>query len=144
MEQGDAPFLSSGTWSLLGVKLAKPITNPESCRANFTNEGGVGYIRYLKNIMGLWIIQCVQKQLGISFAEMVELAKTSTYTRIFDVNAARFSAPQDMRAEIRAALTETGEAPARMPTLSTASTFAGVLLRGSFPGAGSPHRPALG
>ena len=66
MEQGDAPFLSSGTWSLLGVKLAKPITNPESCRANFTNEGGVGYIRYLKNIMGLWIIQCVQKQLGIS------------------------------------------------------------------------------
>lgn len=62
--------------------------------------------------MGLWIIQCVQKQLGISFAEMVELAKTSTYTRIFDVNAARFSAPQDMRAEIRAALAETGEAPA--------------------------------
>ena len=72
----------------------------------------MGYIRYLKNIMGLWIIQCVQKQLGISFAEMVELAKASTYTRIFDVNAARFSAPQDMRAEIRAALAETGEAPA--------------------------------
>ena len=71
-----------------------------------------GYIRYLKNIMGLWIIQCVQKQLGISFAEMVELAKTSTYTRIFDVNAARFSAPQDMRAEIRSALAETGKAPA--------------------------------
>ena len=46
--------------------------------------------------MGLWIIQCVQKQLGISFAEMVELAKASTYTRIFDVNDARFSAPQDM------------------------------------------------
>ena len=112
MEQGDAPFLSSGTWSLLGVKLATPITSPESRRANFTNEGGVGYIRYLKNIMGLWIIQCVQKQLGISFAEMVELAKTSTYTRIFDVNAARFSAPQDMRAEIRATLAETGEAPA--------------------------------
>ena len=112
MEQGDAPFLSSGTWSLLGVKLATPITSPESRRANFTNEGGVGYIRYLKNIMGLWIIQCVQKQLGISFAQMVELAKTSTYTRIFDVNAARFSAPQDMRAEIRAALAETGEAPA--------------------------------
>ena len=58
MEQGDAPFLSSGTWSLLGVKLETPITSPESCRANFTNEGGVGYIRYLKNIMGLWIIQC--------------------------------------------------------------------------------------
>ena len=111
MEQGEAPFLSSGTWSLLGVKLAQPVTTPESCKANFTNEGGVGYIRYLKNIMGLWIIQCVQKQLGISFAEMVELAATSTYTRVFDVNAARFSAPQDMRAEICAALAETGEAP---------------------------------
>lgn len=112
MEQGDAPFLSSGTWSLLGVKLAQPITSTASCKANFTNEGGVGYIRYLKNIMGLWIVQCVQKQLGISFAEMVELAKTSTYTRIFDVNDARFSAPQDMSAEIRAALSETGAPPA--------------------------------
>ena len=112
MEQGEAPFLSSGTWSLLGVKLAQPVTTPESCKANFTNEGGVGYIRYLKNIMGLWIIQCVQKQLGISFAEMVELAATSTYTRVFDVNDSRFSAPQDMRAEITAALVETGAAPA--------------------------------
>ena len=108
----NAPYISSGTWSLLGVKTPKPITNTASRAANYSNEGGVGYIRYLKNIMGLWIIQCVQKQLGISFAEMVELAKTSPYTRIFDVNAARFSAPQDMRAEIRAALTETGEAPA--------------------------------
>ena len=72
----------------------------------------MGYIRYLKNIMGLWIIQCVQKQLGISFAEMVELAKASAYTRIFDVNDARFSAPQDMSAEIRAALAETGAPPA--------------------------------
>lgn len=112
MEQGDAPFLSSGTWSLLGVKLPQPVTSAASCKANFTNEGGVGYIRYLKNIMGLWIIQCVQKQLGISFAEMVELAKTSRYERIFDVNDSRFSAPADMSAEIRTALSETGAAPA--------------------------------
>ena len=54
----------------------------------------------------------MQKQLGISFAEMVELAKNSTYTRIFDGNEARFSAPQDMSAEIRSALAETGDAPA--------------------------------
>ena len=109
---GDGIYISSGTWSLMGIESLKPIINGNAAAANFTNEGGVGYIRYLKNIMGLWIIQCVQKQLVISFAEMVELAKTSTYTRIFDVNAARFSAPQDMRAEIRAALAETGEAPA--------------------------------
>ena len=74
MEQGDARS-SLPAHGVCWGSVAKPITNPESCRANFTNEGGVGYIRYLKNIMGLWIIQCVQKQLGISFAEMVELAR---------------------------------------------------------------------
>ena len=96
----DSPFLSSGTWSLLGAKIAKPITNDDSRKANFTNEGGVGYIRYLKNIMGLWIVQCLQKQMNISFGEMVELAKTSSYDKLFDVNAERFRAPEDMRAEI--------------------------------------------
>lgn len=89
----NAPFLSSGTWSLLGAKIPAPITTPESMACNFTNEGGVGYIRYLKNIMGLWIVQCIQKQLGISFAEMVNLARTSHYEQIFNVNDPRFSAP---------------------------------------------------
>ncbi|MGN0114748.1 MAG: FGGY-family carbohydrate kinase, partial [Acutalibacteraceae bacterium] len=96
----DSPFLSSGTWSLLGAKIKSPITSDDSRKANFTNEGGVGYIRYLKNIMGLWIVQCLQKQMNISFGEMVELAKTSSYDKLFDVNAERFRAPTDMRAEI--------------------------------------------
>lgn len=102
----DALFLSSGTWSLLGAKMASPRTDEASCAANFTNEGGVGYIRYLKNIMGLWIIQNLQRQLGIGFGEMVELARTSRYEGRFDVNESRFSAPEDMRGEIRAALGE--------------------------------------
>ena len=106
-------YISSGTWSLMGTELKEADCGTEAMQHNFTNEGGYNRkYRFLKNIMGLWIIQCVQKQLGISFAEMVELAKTSTYTRIFDVNEARFSAPQDMSAEIRAALAETGDAPA--------------------------------
>ena len=112
MAEGEGLFLSSGTWSLLGAKLPQPLTSEESCRANFTNEGGVGYIRYLKNIMGLWIVQCIQKQLGISFGEMVDLARTSGYDRVFDVNDPRFTAPADMKAEIAAALSETGPAPA--------------------------------
>ena len=112
MAEGEGLFLSSGTWSLLGAKLPQPLTNEESCRANFTNEGGVGYIRYLKNIMGLWIVQCIQKQLGISFGEMVDLARTSGCDRVFDVNDPRFTAPADMKAEIAAALSETGPAPA--------------------------------
>lgn len=112
MAEGEGLFLSSGTWSLLGAKLPQPLTSEESCRANFTNEGGVGYIRYLKNIMGLWIVQCIQKQLGISFGEMVDLARTSGCDWVFDVNDPRFTAPADMKAEIAAALSETGPAPA--------------------------------
>ena len=108
-----AVYLSSGTWSLLGVENPQPITTPESCAANFTNEGGYeSRYRYLKNIMGLWIVQCLQKQLGISFGEMVDLARTSRYEGTFDVNEARFSAPADMKAEIAAALAEQGTPPA--------------------------------
>jgi len=96
----NAPFLSSGTWSLLGVKLPSPLTNEKSRLSNFSNEGGVGYIRYLKNNMGMWIIQCLRKQVSISFDEMETLAQTSNFTEIFDVNSQRFTAPVDMRNEI--------------------------------------------
>ena len=85
------------------------------------------------------------KAVGHLLCQMVELAKTSTYTRIFDVNAARFSAPQDMRAEIRAALAETGEAPATDADLiNSIYTRWRYCYGGSLPGAGSPHRAALG
>jgi rhamnulokinase len=100
----NAMFLSSGTWSLLGVKLHEPLTNENSLSANFTNEGGVGYIRYLKNIMGLWVIQCLQKQMSLPFDEMAALAETSNFTEIFDVNDPRFIAPADMRKEVYSAL----------------------------------------
>jgi rhamnulokinase len=100
----NAPFLSSGTWSLLGVKLPSPLTDEKSRLSNFTNEGGVGYIRYLKNIMGLWIIQCLQKQMSLSFDEMVTFARTSNFTETFDVNDSCFIAPADMKKEISSAL----------------------------------------
>jgi rhamnulokinase len=100
----DAPFLSSGTWSLLGVKLPSPLIDAKSRVANFTNEGGDGYIRYLKNIMGLWIVQCLQKQMDLSFEEMVVRARTSGFSEIFDVNDSRFIAPSDIREDILAVL----------------------------------------
>ena len=60
-----AVYLSSGTWSLLGVENEAPITTEASCAANFTNEGGAWYrYRYLKNIMGLWMIQSVRRELN--------------------------------------------------------------------------------
>ena len=66
-----AVYISSGTWSLLGVENDHAITTPESCAANFTNEGGAwGRYRYLKNIMGSWIIQSIRRELnGVSYVE---------------------------------------------------------------------------
>ena len=96
----EAMFLSSGTWSLLGIKLKNPVTGAKSRKANFTNEGGVGYIRFLKNIMGLWIIQNIQKMLDISFDEMVKLARSSSYEKIFDVNLPCFMEPFNMKENI--------------------------------------------
>ena len=101
----DSIYLSSGTWSLLGVKLPAPLADKNSRESNFTNEGGVGYIRYLKNIMGMWIIQRLREQMGgIDFSKMAELASESGCDLVFDVDDPRFSNPQDMRAETLAAL----------------------------------------
>ncbi len=72
-----AVFLSSGTWSLLGVENEAPITTEESREENFTNEGGAwSRYRYLKNIMGLWMIQSIRRELnGVAYVE----GKTSKY-----------------------------------------------------------------
>ena len=56
-------YISSGTWSLLGVKTEQPITNAASREANYSNEGGVGCNRYQKNIMGMWIVNELKKEL---------------------------------------------------------------------------------
>lgn len=70
-------YLSSGTWSLLGVENAFPITTEKSRRANFTNEGGYqGRFRYLKNIMGLWILQSIRRECnGVSYVAGKEKEK---------------------------------------------------------------------
>ncbi len=92
----DCAVLSSGTWSLLGAKLPMPVTTKEAMESNFANEGGVGYVRFLKNIMGLWIIGELRKEFGTDYGEMIEEAKTSTYKELFDVNDQSFLAPKKM------------------------------------------------
>ncbi|MGS0972441.1 MAG: rhamnulokinase [Candidatus Izemoplasmataceae bacterium] len=105
----DAVFLSSGTWSLIGVKVDTPILSDDAKRKNFTNEGGVGYIRLQKNIMGLWIIQELKKEFNIdTYEEMVELAKTSNVTSTFDVNDERFLSPSSMTMEVQSILLQHG------------------------------------
>ncbi len=98
--------LSSGTWSLIGAKLPNADTAPSSLASNFSNEGGVGYFRYLKNIMGMWLINEVQRKKSISFGEIVAMAQSSSYMQTFDVNDESLMSPADMESAIRALLAQ--------------------------------------
>jgi rhamnulokinase len=96
----NAVYISSGTWSLLGVENFEPITNEAAMAENFTNEGGYKYrFRFLKNIMGLWMIQSIRRNLDkkYSFAELETMAReASDFTSIVDVNDDCFMNPVNM------------------------------------------------
>ena len=102
----DTPYISSGTWSLLGVKIPDALTDSNSCRTNYTNEGGVGYIRYQKNIMGMWVVNRLQSELCPEkhISDIVREAEGSDYQRTVDVNANGFLAPESMKAAFDTAL----------------------------------------
>ena len=103
LPQKGTAYISSGTWSLLGAELAQPVTTPAAMKANFTNEGGVGTIRFLKNIMGLWLVQCLKRELNdqYSFAQLAQMAKDeANFDYQLDVNSARYLAPKSVIAEI--------------------------------------------
>ena len=110
---GDGLYISSGTWSLMGVENDR-VMNDENCRlSNFTNEGGYDHrYRFLKNIMGLWMIQSVRHEEDdrIPFVDYAEMARENDdFGSIVDVNDQRFLAPESMTDEIRAACTESGQ-----------------------------------
>ena len=97
--EGSEIYISSGTWSLLGVKLPHPITSMNSMSSNFTNEGGVGYIRYLRNIMGMWLINRLRDELcpGKDFGEIVREAEADSFDETVDANDNVFMAPESMK-----------------------------------------------
>ena len=112
----DTVYISSGTWSLMGVERMEADCSAESMRHNFTNEGGYQYrFRYLKNIMGLWMIQSVKKELkeeqglDLSFAVICEEASKQTIPSLVDCNEERFLSPKNMIAEVKAACLESGQ-----------------------------------
>ena len=133
-QDDEAVYLSSGTWSLLGVENKKPITTEASRLQNFTNEGGYQKrYRYLKNIMGLWMIQSIRRELNgvdyvegkgagreraehtIGFGELIDLAREEEQKaqgvpapRV-NVNDDRFLAPESMIEEIKAACRESNQ-----------------------------------
>ncbi len=114
MENSEGVYISSGTWSLMGVESMTPICTKESSDEGLSNEGGIDYhYRYLKNIMGLWIIQSVKRELNdqYSFNDLENLARAaSSFTSMIDVNDMRFLAPKSMIEAIKSYCAETGQA----------------------------------
>ena len=102
----DAPYISSGTWSLLGVRTPRPLTDAESARTNWSNEGGVGYNRYQKNLMGMWMINRLREELcpETPFSEIVAMARESACEAVVDANDPAFMAPASMKEAVDAAL----------------------------------------
>ncbi|MDR2793497.1 MAG: rhamnulokinase [Treponema sp.] len=96
----DAVYLSSGTWSLIGIESPSPIMDAAARKANFTNEGGYTFrYRFLKNIIGLWIVQSIKRELGdaYSFAVLQKEAEAcGTFPSLIDVNAPELLAPASM------------------------------------------------
>lgn len=106
-----AVYLSSGTWSLLGVENERAITTAASCAANFTNEGGAwGRYRYLKNIMGSWIIQSIRRELnGVSYvAGRDDEATREARARLADYEPGRKYSFNDLEMAARASGGYTG------------------------------------
>jgi rhamnulokinase len=115
-EPPDWCYISSGTWSLMGVETAEPIVNEKCLALNFTNEGGVGgTTRVLKNICGLWMVQeCRRRwnQGGVSYSWdhlAREAAAAPPLVSLVDVDDDRFAAPGDMPEAIRAYCRRTGQ-----------------------------------
>jgi rhamnulokinase len=106
-------YISSGTWSLIGVENYFPICITKALDYNFTNEGGIDYrYRFLKNIMGLWMIQEVKRNYKdqFSFAELVVLAsQAQEFKSIVNVDDPRFLKPENMIQEIQSYCQETNQ-----------------------------------
>lgn len=141
----NAVYLSSGTWSLLGVENEQPITSAEAQAQNFTNEGGYECrYRFLKNIMGLWMSQSVRREFNgvnyvegktanqawfdheVGFGELISLAKEAIdFDSHIDVNSERFLAPESMIKAIQDACAESSQ-----PVPETPGEIMSVIYHG--------------
>lgn len=121
-ESENFAYISSGTWSLVGVELPKPAIAPEGMHANFTNEGGFGgTTRFLKNVMGLWLLQeCrrtwAREGLEYSYEELTRLAQAApTAGPLLDPDHPSFLPPGDMPGRIRRFCRATRQIPPEEP-----------------------------
>lgn len=111
-------YLSSGTWSLMGIEVDKAIISDDSFKYSFTNEGGVeNTIRFLKNIMGLWLLQECKRQwqrdgVELSYGQLTEMAEQAEgFAGFVDCDYGEFLSPGDMPAKINKYLAGTGQKP---------------------------------
>jgi rhamnulokinase len=108
-------YLSSGTWSLMGIESPQPLASPEALRYNFTNEGGVDQTtRVLKNIMGLWLVQRLKQELApdLGYAELMALAAAAPQRQaLIDVDHGSFMNPPSMAEAIRSFCRHSGQPP---------------------------------
>jgi rhamnulokinase len=123
-------FLSSGTWSLVGTELDAPVINSDSLRLNFTNEGGVcGTTRLLKNVMGLWMLQCCRQCWSVqgrdySYTELMDLAvREPAFKHLVDPNDESFLHPASMPEAIGAFCVKT-----QQPKPSGAGAYVRAIL----------------
>jgi len=111
----DWAYISSGTWSLMGVELGSPLINPAALSANFTNEGGIaGSTRFLKNIAGLWLLQQCRKEWAsgsaLGYDELTRLAReVSAFNAFIDPDCPDFLNPPNMAEAIRSYCRRTGQ-----------------------------------
>ncbi|ORM73573.1 rhamnulokinase [Pantoea wallisii] len=123
--QDDAAYLSSGTWSLMGIESLQPCLSDAALHANFTNEGGAEGYRVLKNIMGLWLLQRVCSELHISdLCQLIaETTREPACRTLINPNHARFINPDSMVQEIQNACAEQ-----LMPIPHTAAALARTIF----------------
>jgi rhamnulokinase len=132
---GRHAYLSSGTWSLLGLELDRPILNEEARRAGFTNEHGAGgTYRFLSNIMGLWLVQECRRAWARqgttwTYEELTQrAAAVASPEVVIDANDPAFLHPDDMPAAVRSQLTRTGQDTPGEPALLVRAILEGLAL----------------
>jgi rhamnulokinase len=135
-EGEDFAYISSGTWSLVGIETPGPVITREAMEANFTNEGGFGgRTRLLKNVMGLWILQECRRQWAregheYSYEELARLAEDAPSAGpLVDPDHPAFLAPGDMAWRIRSFCEETGQRPPEEPAAVARCVFESLALK---------------
>lgn len=129
-------YLSSGTWSLMGIEVDEPIINEKSYQLNFTNEGGVdGTIRFLKNICGMWLLECCRKEWQAAghdwaYPELIEKSKQAKpFASLINPDAAMFANPVSMTKAIQGYCEATGQVIPRSEGEFTRCIFDSLALR---------------